>query len=234
MEERVRTSRSLVCENCGGTLTLAEGGGRAVCPYCGRVYAFGQAEETGVKGLSGIAAGFVRRAGIVASNFGLAQARTAADSFMGDGRDEEQRLFASAEIDGGVLKRFRARTAGESVRIPNEVSAVGKRACYKDRLLGKLSAAPQVRTFGKKCFAKCTLLTNVRLEGAQTLASRAFFGCAALREVTFARPVPFIGKKVFAKCRSLSRVFLPRSMEPQISRLFGKLAKFRIEFVYFD
>ena len=233
MEERDQTSRSLVCENCGGTLTLAEGGGRAVCPYCGRVYTYERAEKN-AEGLSGIAAKLARRAGIVASNFGLAQARTAADSFLGDGRDEERRLYDSAQIEAGVLKRFRSRTAGESVRIPNEVSSVAKRACYKDRLLGKLSAAPQVMTFGKKCFAKCALLTNVRLEGAQTLASRAFFGCTALREVTFARPVPFIGKKVFAKCRSLSRVFLPRSMAPQISRLFGKLAKFRIEFIYID
>ena len=222
---------SLVCENCGGTLNLAEGGGRAVCPYCGRVYTL---EKERAGGLRGIAAGLAERAGIVAANFGLAQGRPAADCFVGDGREAEQNFLGGAVIEDGIAKRFRARTAGESVRIPAEVAEVARRACYKDRRLGKLSAAPQVKRFGKKCFARCTCLTNVRLEGAEELSSRAFFGCTALRELTLVRPVPYVGRKVFAKCKSLARVFLPRSMAPQISRLFGRLAKLRIEFVYID
>lgn len=75
---------------------------------------------------------------------------------------------------------------------------------------------------------------RVRLEGVNTLCSKAFANCAALREVTIARFIPKVGRKVFAGCKKLTRVILPRSMEGQISRLFGRFAKIRIEFVYID
>ena len=228
----MENSKAFVCENCGATLKLSEGGGRAVCPYCGRVYRL--EEKNKPAGFAGIAAGLRERAGIVAANFGLTQARLAADSFDGDGREEERRFLAGATVEGGVLKRYRAAETGESVRIPNEISVVEKRAAYKDRKLGRLSAAPQVKEFGKKSFSRCTNLTNIRLEGAERIASRAFAGCRALREVTISRPVLYMGKKIFAGCGSIARVILPRSMEPCISRLFGRLGKFRIEFVYID
>ena len=77
-------------------------------------------------------------------------------------------------------------------------------------------------------------LARVRLEGVQSLGAKAFFGCGALREVTFCTFVPEIGKKVFARCPRIARVILPRSMEGSISRLFGKFAKFRIEFIFFE
>ncbi len=227
MEEK----KGLVCEACGGTLRLSEGGGRAVCPYCGRVYDLEKREEAGP---CGIVETLRRRAGVVAANFGLAQGRAASDSFDGDERAAERRLLANAAVKDGVLKRYRAREAGEYARIPDEIVRVARRAAYKDKLLGRLSVAPQVKELGAKCFSRCASLTSLRLEGCEKLGARAFAKCEALREVTIARHIPETGKKVFAGCRHISRVILPRSMEPRISRLFGILAKFRIEFVFMD
>ena len=217
-----------ICPMCGGTLQLSEGGGRASCPYCGRVYHAGR--EAG--GLGGVLEGLKRRAGIVAANYGLTAAGAASDSFEGDLREAERRFAACAETRNGCAVSCRARVGGEQLRAAG-VAEVGKKAAYADPLLGRISFAPEVAVIGKKAFARCGQLTAVRLEGVRSLGARAFAGCPALREVTIARHIPQAGRKAFAKCGSVARVFLPRSMEPQIGRLFGRLAKLRIEFVFF-
>ena len=86
----------------------------------------------------------------------------------------------------------------------------------------------------RRAFSRCAALTCVRLEGTETLGARAFAKCPALREVTIARHIPHVGRKVFAGCGCIERVILPRSMRPQMARLFGRLAKLRIEFIYAD
>lgn len=222
------------CENCGAALRIAEGGGRAVCPYCGKVYELRRENGAQKEGLGGVLSRLYARAEIVAANYGLAAERVGADSFAGDGREEERRLLAAAEIKGGVLVRFAAREPGEAVRVPNEVGEVAARAAYKDARVGCVSFAPEVKKIGKKAFSRCPALSCVRLEGVETLGARAFAKCPALREVTIARHIPYVGRKVFVKCGGIARVILPRSMRPQIARLFGRLAKFRIEFIYAD
>ena len=223
----------LVCETCGANLKISEGGGRAVCPYCGKIYDLGQKTEKG-KGIYAVLSSLQQRVGIVASNYGFAEGRAASDSFESDGAEEERALLAGATVRDGVLVRYRARNSGEAARVPDEVKIVAKKAAYKDALVGRVSFAPEVATIGKKAFSCCQQLVRVRLEGVNMLCSKAFANCAALREVTIARFIPKVGRKVFAGCKKLTRVILPRSMEGQISRLFGRFAKIRIEFVYID
>lgn len=223
----------LSCETCGATLKLTEGGGRAVCPYCGRIYLL-EKKAKAEKGFRSILAGLQERAGIVASNYGLREGNTASDSFESDGAEEERRLLDGASVKNGVLIRYKAKEAGEGIRVPDEIYSVGKRAAYKDKLLGRVSFAPGVKILGKKAFSRCPQLLRVRLEGIEKLCSKAFGHCTALREVTIVKYIPQIGANVFAGCKQLKRVILPRSMEAHISRLFGVFAKFRIEFVFTD
>ena len=216
------------CENCGAPLRIAEGGGRAVCPYCGKVYSL-QSERAQA---GGFLSRLRQKAEIVAANYGLSDSRAVSDSFTGDSREEERRLLAESSVRDGVLLRFAAREAGETVRVPDTIGAVAARAACKDALVGRVSFAPGVKKIGKKAFSRCTALTAVRIEGAQELASRAFSRCPALREVTITAHIPYIGRKVFSRCGFIARVILPRSMQPQITRLFGRFAKLRIEFIF--
>lgn len=229
MDKKIQMS----CETCGATLKTDAGGGRAVCPYCGRVYML-EKQEKQEKGVRSFLSGLQRRAGIVASNYGFAEGNIASDSFAGDGAEEERRLLAGADVKNGILIQYRARESGEAVRVPGEIATVGKKAAYKDKLVGRVSFATGVTTIGKKSFSHCFQLTYVRLEGVAKLCNKAFEGCVSLREVTINTYIPQIGKKVFAGCKALKRVIMPRSMESNISRLFGSFAKLRIEFVFFD
>lgn len=152
----------LVCETCGANLKISEGGGRAVCPYCGKIYDLGQKTEKG-KGIYAVLSSLQQRVGIVASNYGFAEGRAASDSFESDGAEEERALLASATVRDGVLVRYRARNSGEAARVPDEVKIVAKKAAYKDALVGRVSFAPEVATIGKKAFSCCQQLVRVRL-----------------------------------------------------------------------
>ena len=82
----------LVCETCGANLKISEGGGRAVCPYCGKIYDLGQKTEKG-KGIYAVLSSLQQRVGIVAYNYGFAEGRAASDSFESDGAEEERALL---------------------------------------------------------------------------------------------------------------------------------------------
>ena len=218
-----------VCESCGGTLVYSEGGGRAVCPYCGRVYRI----RDGVSG-GDILSKLKERAEVIAANYGLKSQRVASDSFEGDSGDEIRRLLSHSSYNGKVLNSYRAHEPSERVRVPSFLTRVAKRAAYKDRLLGAISFSDGVEVIDKKAFYGCSQLTAVRIEGTYKLGKRAFAKCAALREVTISKHIPEVGKKVFAGCKGLGRVFLPRSMKQYITRMFGLLAKLRMEFIFID
>ena len=101
-------------------------------------------------------------------------------------------------------------------------------------MVGRISFAPGVKRIGKKAFFRCAQLMRVRMESVTELGSKAFAGCSALSEITICSFVPKIGRKVFARCPHITRVILPRSMESAIAKLFGRFAKFRIEFIFFE
>ena len=103
------------------SVPASSSGRPAVCPYCGKVYELRRENGAQKEGIGGVLSRLYARAEIVASNYGLAAERVGADSFAGDGREEERRLLAAAEIKGGILVRFAAREPGEAVRVPNEV-----------------------------------------------------------------------------------------------------------------
>ena len=223
--------KEITCDSCGSALRIAEGGGRAVCPYCGRTYIL---EEKAEGGMRGILARVQERAGVVAANFGLNRQRTAADAFGADGREEERRLLSSAKTQNGELTEYRGTASGEAVRVPDEIASVRKKAAYKNQMVGRVSFAPGVKKIGKRAFSRCAQLMRVRMEGVTDLGTKAFANCPALSEVTIASFIPNIGRKVFAHCPRITRVILPRNMEPSVSRLFGRLAKFRIVFIFFE
>ncbi len=43
--------KQYTCDSCGSDLRIAEGGGRGVCPYCGRTYILEEKEPGGVRGI---------------------------------------------------------------------------------------------------------------------------------------------------------------------------------------
>lgn len=219
------------CDSCGSDLRIAEGGGRGVCPYCGKTYIL-EEKETG--GVCGILARVQERAGVVAANFGLNRQRTVADAFGTDGREEERRLLSVAKAESGELISYRGISSGEAVRVPDEIISVRRKAAYKNNMVGRISFAPGVKRIGKKAFSRCAQLMRVRMESISELGSKAFYGCSALSEITICSFIPKIGRKVFARCPHITRVILPRSMESSIVKLFGRFAKFRIEFIFFE
>lgn len=223
--------KQYTCDSCGSDLRIAEGGGRGVCPYCGRTYILQEKESGGVRG---ILARVQERAGVVAANFGLNSQRAVADAFGSDGRDEERRLLSSARTENGELISYRGTSSGEAVRVPDEMVSIRRKAAYKNNMVGRISFASGVKRIGKKAFSRCAQLMRVRMEGVSELGSKAFAGCSALSEITICSFVPKIGRKVFAHCPHITRVILPRSMESVIAKLFGRFAKFRIEFIFFE
>ncbi len=223
--------KKYTCDSCGSDLRISEGGGRGVCPYCGRTYIL---EETKDGGIRGILARVQERAGVVAANFGLNSQRTAADAFGTDGREEERRLLSASKTESGELIIYRGASSGEAVRVPDEIVSVRRKAAYKNNLVGRISFAPGVKRIGKKAFSRCAQLMRVRMEGVTELASKAFYGCSALSEITICSFIPKIGRKIFARCPHITRVILPRSMESSIAKMFGHFAKFHIEFIFFE
>lgn len=223
--------KKYTCDSCGSDLRISEGGGRGVCPYCGRTHIL---EETKEGGIRGILARVQERAGVVAANFGLNSQRVAADAFGSDGCEEERRLLSSARTENGELVSYRGTSSGEAVRVPDEIASVRRKAAYKNDLVGRISFAPGMKRIGKKSFSRCAQLMRVRMEGVSELGSKAFYGCSALSEITICSFIPKIGRKVFARCPRITRVILPRSMESSVAKLFGRFAKFRIEFIFFE
>ena len=99
-------------------------------------------------------------------------------------------------IEDGVLTKYNG--VGGDVVIPNEVTAIGDKAFYKNTSITSVTM-PNVTSVGTSAFENCSGLRNVRMPNVTAIGGRAFANCQSLQSVDMPSVVS-IGEKAFTNC----------------------------------
>ena len=81
--------------------------------------------------------------------------------------------------------------------------------------------------YGVSCFAECTALTSVNLQGAPFLAGHMFDGCINLKTVTMANNHNYVYEYCFANCQSLTEITLPANLYMLSPHMFDGCSNLR-------
>lgn len=91
--------------------------------------------------------------------------------------------------------------------ITYKVTAVGKRAFYKNRKIKSVKVQGNVTKIGKQAFSRCSKLTKVVIGNKVTeISTSAFSSCTKLKTVTIGTGLKKIGKQAFSKDTRLNKM----------------------------
>ena len=120
------------------------------------------------------------------------------------------RMVCETKDDGGCAVRNVPTDTAGSVSLPENVTEIGRKAFAGCKTITGIAAAQmnQIRKIGAYAFSGCTGLEEVLIGKACTsLGEKAFFGCDALKTVTWLGDTSVVGDGVFAENSRLEAVY---------------------------
>lgn len=191
----------LVCDVCGGSIVVLEGGEQGKCEYCGANYSLGRMREI-VNGIK------VSQTG---SAEDIEQWRELVDKYLAEAAFEDAEKIvkkileasprdeqANAQYDDlKVLKYFDVRNG-----IMKSYSGTAE----------KIVIPPGTRAIEADVFAENQYIHEIVLpEGIKEIAGHSFKG-SAIRKITIPSSVEIVGPHAFSFCNQLEEVIIPSSV----------------------
>ena len=101
----------------------------------------------------------------------------------------------------------------QSVIIPDNVTAIGKRAFMECRSLTSVTIGNGVTTIGELAFATCTNLESLTIGSSVTeIGNYAFRHCNQLTTILLPENLTFIGSSAFESCTALTSIVIPNNV----------------------
>ena len=121
--------------------------------------------------------------------------------------------------EDGVLKECTGNIS--CLKLAWGITAVGEGAFQDGNLLTEVTFPETVSSIGRRAFAGCKWLREVRgALGVEWVGEGAFFGCGTLERVEFGECLGRMGAGAFENCTSLEEILLPEGMEEIPARAF--------------
>lgn len=183
------------CSNCGGTLSVDDSLGAAVCPFCNTPYVVEKA----------------------INNYNISNTVNVGSGAVVNIIGEQKSDF---EIEAGELKGYKG--INTDVTIPDNVKKIGFRAFF-NKGITSVVVPSSVEVIGKEAFACCGDLKEVVFaEGLKEIGSLAFTNCIRIREIKLPSTVTNIGEGGFGGCSELECVSLQNGLKKIGNVAFAK------------
>lgn len=115
-------------------------------------------------------------------------------------------------IKKGVLKQYIGKK--HTVRIPEEVTAIGEKAFVHRKDLKNVIIPNSVKSIGFAAFAWCRNLESVDMsENVTAMEKNAFRGCEKLKSIVIPRGIKKIKLRTFQDCKSLKSIKFSEGIE---------------------
>ncbi len=119
----------------------------------------------------------------------------------------------------GVLVECTGNIAG--LTLAHGITAIGEGAFQDGNLLAEIRFPDTIKKIGKRAFAGCKWLSEVRgATGVEDIGELAFWGCGVLRFVELGDGLCRIGARAFENCTSLEEILIPEGVEEIPERAF--------------
>ena len=119
-------------------------------------------------------------------------------------------------VPDGFAYRFRSLA---SIRIPDNVTSIGKYAFCDCASLKNVTIPDSVTTIGGNVFSGCGLLKEILLRGVQSIPSFAF-SSTGIEKIVLCDQLKSIEMHSFSNCKSLKSIDLPSTLEAIGERAF--------------
>lgn len=123
--------------------------------------------------------------------------------------------YEQRRVIGIGSNAFYHQASIKEVRLPESLEYIDPFAFAECEELTKVTIPNGLTEIRASAFAGCVKLETVQLDAdpqLETIAERAFWGCAALKEMTLPSTLKTIGDAAFWGCTSLKSVVLPDSV----------------------
>jgi len=128
--------------------------------------------------------------------------------------------------EGGVLMECTGNIS--RLRLVYGITAVGEGAFQDGNLLSEIVFSETVKRIGKRGFAGCKWLEEVRQAlGVEEIGEGAFSGCGVLRRVELSEKFQRMGARAFENCTSLEEIRIPEGVEEIPARAFYRCHSLR-------
>ena len=149
-------------------------------------------------------------------------------SGIGDREKDLPPLAKQAVMDG--LNCFKTNEEGVLIECTGNIArltvaygitTIGEGAFQEGNLLTEIMFPDTVRKIGRRAFAGCKWLSEVKgAIGVECVGEMAFWGCGALRIVELSDMLRKIGARAFENCTSLEEIQIPEGVEEIPERVF--------------
>ena len=130
----------------------------------------------------------------------------------------EKDVVVPEQIDGinvvSIGKNAFAKTAIDSVVIPDSVEEIGEKGFFKCENLKSSTLSKKCSVVGSQAFEGCKQLEEIAFgDGVTELGTDCFKNCEGLKKVIFGDNMTTIGYSCFKNCKSLTDVKLPKKLK---------------------
>lgn len=110
-----------------------------------------------------------------------------------------------------------------SLRLPDSITTLPNRLCYKCKSLERVILGSEVTVVGEGTFYYCTALREIEnVASLKRISNSAFNGCAALPDSVFNRMIALesIGANAFWECKAFREIVLHENLERMDKKAF--------------
>ena len=212
MNDRYESIRKLVCDVCGGNITMQAGGQVGICSCCGLNYSIERMREivSGVK---------VSQTG---SAEDVEQWRELVKKYMDSGAFEDaegivKKILEAIPNDAEANRQYDELQNLKYIHIRNGV-LVG----YDGRA-EKVNIPAMVNRIQAGAFANNLYLREITFsEGCQVIEGNAFKGCASLHSVQLPDSIQIIWINAFENCTALKQIEIPHCVQTMLGQCLFK------------
>lgn len=139
--------------------------------------------------------------------------------------------LSSISLPNGLKKigarAFWLNSALTEVQLPESLEALPPYCFQSCTEITEISLPKGLKVIGENAFAGCRSLLEVEMNGVDSIATKAFYGCRLLRSFDLPETLRSIADSAFMKCELLTSITLPKSVQVVGDKLFRGCTKLK-------